>query len=416
MAGCTSLSEEVSESIDIYSTLPFTGEGKSGHALLTPLHAACQSGDVDAARLILSNIEERHSALTSPEIPSPLVLAVRSGCASLVDLLLSHHSPIGEPDGPGRVSWSEEALGKSVIAACMVGDSTVVRVLAGASTVNYEDPERPSMTPLTTAVFHGHDDTVRTLLDLSASVTGDHPEGWTALHMATHMNSVKVTDMLLQATSREDTCKIPGFMGSDAISHAHPTVLHVAIRRSNLDLVKLLLRHRADPNAPSPPQGLTPLMAACQNGSEGTDIVQLLLTIESVVEKINAPCQDAGSNYEGYTALHFAAETHASLPIVSALLAHGASPLARTATAPPGYGYLPLDLTYDSVWPSTGESPPADYTIHSDIQKELMRCGSCGATGSPTVCFRCHAQRYCSGSCQRQHWPHHKTVCRPALA
>ncbi|KAF4674324.1 hypothetical protein FOL46_005298 [Perkinsus olseni] len=178
MADHTNRSEEVSvQCIDIYSTLPFTREvsilkslevpvsqlsqGESDHVLLTPLHAACQSGDVDAARLLLSSFEERHPTLASPEIPSPLVLAVRSGCASLVDLLLSHHSPIGDPDGPGRVPWSEEALGKSVIAACMVGDSTVVRLLAGASpsTVNYEDPERPSLTPLTTASASSPPDT-----------------------------------------------------------------------------------------------------------------------------------------------------------------------------------------------------------------------------------------------------------------
>ncbi|EER02883.1 hypothetical protein Pmar_PMAR026042 [Perkinsus marinus ATCC 50983] len=168
-------------------------------------------------------------------------------------------------------------------------------------------------------VCYGNVDTVRSLLELSASVIGGHPEGWTALHMATHMNSAEMAHMLLEAVPREELSM-------------------------------------ADPVAPSGPHGLTPLMTACQNirTEEAEGIVEELLGIESVAAGINTPCEASGSIYRGsewplsacsitndaparYTALHLAADSHSSLPIVRCLLAHGASPLIRARNTAKGF-------------------------------------------------------------------------------
>jgi len=44
---------------------------------------------------------------------------------------------------------------------------------------------------------------------------------------------------------------------------------------------------------------------------------------------------------------------------------------------------------------------------------EAKVCESCGKDGPTLWCSRCKAARYCTKTCQRDHWRTHKLVCRP---
>jgi hypothetical protein len=49
--------------------------------------------------------------------------------------------------------------------------------------------------------------------------------------------------------------------------------------------------------------------------------------------------------------------------------------------------------------------------------KTLSACVGCGAVTEKLMqCGRCKVARYCSGACQKQHWPTHKPFCLPAQA
>ncbi|TRM63629.1 ankyrin repeat-containing domain protein [Schizophyllum amplum] len=59
----------------------------------------------------------------------------------------------------------------------------------------------------------------------------------------------------------------------------------------------------------------------------------------------------------------------------------------------------------------SGETRPMENT---------KRCDACGTVGKDAevlkMCAKCRTVRYCNATCQRAHWPSHKTVCRPFSA
>lgn len=46
-------------------------------------------------------------------------------------------------------------------------------------------------------------------------------------------------------------------------------------------------------------------------------------------------------------------------------------------------------------------------------QRPAVPCAACGVTAPCQRCAACRAVAYCSRACQKQHWPEHRTVCRP---
>ncbi|KAF4668038.1 hypothetical protein FOL47_003190 [Perkinsus chesapeaki] len=339
---------------------PSYNTGAFGEVKAKPFYAACQQGDVAEARKLLYDDPTESTFWAENEcVPCPLTLAVHSQSPAMV-------------------------IGKAMIAAAMVGNLKIMSLLSSAdpSIVDYEDLQKdPPSTPLLAA-----DEAVRTLLDLSASPIGPQPEGFTPLHMAAHTNSTWAMEMLLGRTSVTLLSKVPGFCGSASEGENQPSVIHVAIRRCNLELVQLLLRHRADPTSPSGPDGVTPLMIASQNGNAvGADnIVNFLLTIDSVRRSARLTCGPTPTNSDvRYTALHFAAEA-GCLKAVRTLLISGASPNKRTDSHKQ-YGHLPLDLFRARARPELGGHTSEKEALDDEISQELTRCGLCDAKGSTVV-------------------------------
>lgn len=49
----------------------------------------------------------------------------------------------------------------------------------------------------------------------------------------------------------------------------------------------------------------------------------------------------------------------------------------------------------------------------SSTLETKTNCASCAKPGAPSVCSRCKGVKYCSSSCQKNHWKTHKPHCAP---
>ena len=107
---------------------------------------------------------------------------------------------------------------------------------AGREELNYT-VLRGGSTPLLFAARSGDVDCVRLLVAAGASVNDALPDGMSALVLAAHSGNGGAAGLLL--TKGADA-------NADGIGY---TALHAAILRSDLELVKNLLAHGANPNA-----------------------------------------------------------------------------------------------------------------------------------------------------------------------
>jgi ankyrin repeat protein len=107
---------------------------------------------------------------------------------------------------------------------------------AGREELNYTIA-RGGMTPLLFAARSGDVESARLLVAAGADVNEALPDGTSALVTAAHSGHGRVAALLLEKGADPD---------GDAVGYA---ALHAAVLRSDLELVKALLAHRANPNA-----------------------------------------------------------------------------------------------------------------------------------------------------------------------
>src|SRR5262249_32399310 len=191
-------------------------------------------------------------------------------------------------------------------------------------------------TPLMRAARTGNADVVKLLLDRKADVNAvEAARGQTALMWAVAEQHPDVVKLLLgkgadvrarSVTSRRYVLMCcqefegdPG--GGDYVIEGGDTALHFAARVGDIESARLLLDAGAPIEATAPP-GTAPLAMAAH--SDQGALAAFLL--------------DRGANPNadgaGYTALH-AAVLRGNLPLLKALLAHGANPNARQTKASP---------------------------------------------------------------------------------
>ena len=235
------------------------------------LHYACQIGDPEMVRMILSH-GGSHDLKSFTEVQSfitPLHLAVQSADEPTIRLLASY----------GADLEAEKKLGK-------VG----------------------GMTPLHQAVYQNKLKIVKLLIDLGADVHSKSGSTWyTVCHIAAEKGHLDMIDLLLSTEVRADINAKAALGEHDDVSP-----LHVASQFGHNGIIKKLVKAGADINCVrrfGDRSGMTCLHLAVEFGH--ADTVQLLT---------NLGCNVNAADSLKYTPLHTAVQ-HCRLDMVKLLLA-----------------------------------------------------------------------------------------------
>lgn len=201
----------------------------------------------------------------------------------------------------------------ALLKACEEGTVEEVRVAleAGASP-NAIDED--SNTALMLVCFresdlHVSEVIVNLLLTSGAVCSAQNKRGRTALHFAVSYSSVFVVQSLVSAWPFVNVCDVEGETPLthlyvyeraktaadidvilrillDAGAHPSEEAFAYACIDSGVDVIKLLLNAKADPNSKNPKSGNTALRNACRNRYSGVAIIHELIKAGAVVEEV----------------------------------------------------------------------------------------------------------------------------------
>jgi ankyrin repeat protein len=219
---------------------------------VTPLYLACLNRQGALVERLLQSRANPNAALVSGE--TALMTCARTGEAAGVKALLARGAQINAKE-PGHdqtaLMWAAAQGHPEAVEALLKAGADVharsrryiqtvtseVTQRAGREELNYDVP-RGGSTAILFAARSGDPQSVRLLVAAGADVNDQLPDGASALVVATHSGNHEVAKTLIE-------------MGADvngaAVGYAP---LHAAVLRSNLDLVKALLAHNANPNLP----------------------------------------------------------------------------------------------------------------------------------------------------------------------
>ncbi len=218
---------------------------------VTPLYLACLNRQGPLVERLLQSRANPNAALVSGE--TALMTCARTGEAAGVRALLARGASVNAKE-PGHdqtaLMWAAAQAHPETVAALLRGGADVrarsrsyiqtvtseVTQRAGREELNYDVP-RGGSTALLFAARAGDAESARLLIAAGADVNDTLPDGASALVVAAHSGHTGAAKVLLET-------------GADANAAAGGyTALHAAVLRSDLDLVKALLAHQADPNA-----------------------------------------------------------------------------------------------------------------------------------------------------------------------
>jgi ankyrin repeat protein len=221
---------------------------------VTPLWLAGENGSAAmAARLLKAGANPN---VTLPSGETPLMEAARSGNAQLVKLLLVEGADVNAKErrqGQTALMWAASQKQTSVTQVLVEAGADVhartrewmenVQYAGGAilgvlgGEITLPQYRNGGYTPLMFSARSGDVETAKVLLAAGANINEPTGSGTTPLVVAAHSGFGKFGAFLLDH-------------GADPnLAAGGYTALHAAILRSDLDLVKALLAHGADPNA-----------------------------------------------------------------------------------------------------------------------------------------------------------------------
>ena len=217
---------------------------------VTPLYLACLNRQGALVERLLQSRANANAALVSGE--TALMTCARTGDAAGVKALLARGASVNAKE-PGRdqtaLMWAAAQAHPEAVNALLEGGADVrarsrsyiqtvtseVTQRAGREELNYDVP-RGGSTAILFAARSGDAESARLLIAAGADVNDALPDGASALVVAAHSGNSAVAQVLLDK-------------GADAnVAAVGYTALHAAVLRSDLDLVKALLAHQADPN------------------------------------------------------------------------------------------------------------------------------------------------------------------------
>jgi ankyrin repeat protein len=217
---------------------------------VTPLYLACLNRQGALVERLLQSRANPNAALVSGE--TALMTCARTGEAAGVKALLARGANVNTKE-PGHdqtaLMWAAAQAHPEAVDALLRAGADVrarsrsyvqtvtseVTQRAGREELNYDVP-RGGSTAILFAARSGDAESARLLITAGADVNDALPDGASALVVAAHSGNTKVAKLLLEK-------------GADANGAAVGySALHAAVLRSDLDLVKALLAHNANPN------------------------------------------------------------------------------------------------------------------------------------------------------------------------
>ncbi len=241
---------------------------KAGSQQTTPLHVACTKGHLDAVKILLENGANFNA--TTKDGWHPLLYAA-SGHKDIVQFLITY--------------------------AREKGLALDINAKSGPS----------QLTPLHSACYYGHADTVKLLLDNGADINATNKYGMQSLHLAAANGQKDIVQFLITyAREKGFALDINAKGGAEQV-----TPLHAACFKSQLDTVKLLLAAGASTEIRDA-KGRTPLDDA------RTDEIKALIrqhqnnpTPPSNREPSKHELERAGKQLLGKIAEHYSSRFHA---------------------------------------------------------------------------------------------------------
>ncbi|KFY45650.1 hypothetical protein V494_00848 [Pseudogymnoascus sp. VKM F-4513 (FW-928)] len=252
----------------------------------SPLFDAAMRGDISVLKLLLAYGADPNYASTGGH--SALYHAIQRRDTTVIQLLLDHEAD------PNQRPWTGQPC---IHLAASQGDAkTIEALLSKGADIN----ATPTMgeTALGSAIYRDDNDMALLLLEKGADVNIKPLGGQSPLFLVASKENQILLRLLLEkganvdesppgypsalymAIHREDleTAKVLLEFGANASAG---NSLNVAVDHGNVDAVKLLLDHGADPNS-KPTGGQTPLYRASSKGD--LDLMQLLLEKGAKVE------------------------------------------------------------------------------------------------------------------------------------
>jgi ankyrin repeat protein len=329
-----------------------------------PIALAAVNGNAAMIELLLE--AGANPNLAQPEGETPLMTAARSGNALALQVLLAHGADVKARErwrGQDALTWAAGeghiraaqlllAHGADVNArsndgytplafAARQGHSDLVKVLLEAG-ANINDTTKAGPGPLTLAIHNSHWDIAALLLEkgadpninasgstplhLAIQVRDPHVEFFDAPPSTSTLESLDVIKMLLDRgvdVNARMTRQFPGLQGPLDMPLVGATPFFVAAKSADVEVMRLLLKHGADPLLAT--QGkATPLMAAAGVGfRQGASLRTEAEALEAVKLAFEHGGNVNAANAIGFTALHGAAIRGANA-IVKFLVEKGA--------------------------------------------------------------------------------------------
>lgn len=219
---------------------------------VTPLYLACANGSAAMVQTLLAaGAKPNMAAVTGV---SPLMQAARSGSLEAVQALLARGAEMNATEnsaGQTALMWAASQRHPEVVRALVMHGADVsvrtrtsgvlVNINAGGRGLAAHGPARVVQTGGNTAMLFaarvGCTECAKALLAGGGNANDSAPDGNSALVLAAHSGQGEFGVFLLD---------------KDADPNAHGagyTALHAAVLRGELELVKALLAHGANPNA-----------------------------------------------------------------------------------------------------------------------------------------------------------------------